>query len=108
MEQTMLRSEAVKAIYSGAPFSAEFIKADRKRGVGGELVEVKNWVKKREPKGPADQPLAPKVSKAKGKNPNSYDNRTVLIFNPANRLTHPIPVHMILIQTFNGKRVING
>jgi hypothetical protein len=45
MVETILRSEAMREIDSGVSFDLVFITADRRRGTGGELIEVKDWQK---------------------------------------------------------------
>lgn len=82
----------------------EFVTADRKRGTGGELIKVENWAKH---KGTAVQERLPaKTANGKLKTANSI--KVVNIHNPFNRIAHPIAVHLLLILTFNGKRVLNG
>jgi hypothetical protein len=99
------RSDAVRLIFSGELFTAEFVTADEKRGTGGDLIEVRDWQllrKTRIEEGPgSSDPVA-------GKMPNHDLHHTVVIHNPANRSVHPITVHTKLIQVFNGKRVLNG
>ena len=43
--QTILRSDVLKLIESGEPFSMEFVTADRRRDTDGRLINVENWVK---------------------------------------------------------------
>jgi hypothetical protein len=45
MEATILRSEVLRQMDTGAAFTLQFITADRKRGTGGELIKVENWTK---------------------------------------------------------------
>lgn len=109
MEAVVLRSEVLKQIADGDPFDMEFVACDRKRGTGGELIKVKQWLKM----GTGDKvPLMPgqlrKTAKAITRNPHHWENKTINIYNPNNRALHPIKVHFRLIQFFNGKRVING
>lgn len=110
MEGTILRSQALQEIDTGEPFDMEFVACDRKRGTGGELIHVKGW-QKMSARGQAEQ-MPGRIRKAAismlSKNPNHWEHRTINIFNPLNRGTHPIKVHFRLIQFFNGKRVLNG
>jgi hypothetical protein len=105
MNATILRSEVLKQMDSGEPFTMEFIKADRKRGTGGELVEVRNWVKKTN----GINEARPLQKRSAGKLVG-YSGRikVVNIHNPFNKIAHPMGVHLLLMQTFNGKRIING
>jgi hypothetical protein len=105
---TIMRSEVVRQIESGEPFTMEFVKADRRRGIAGELVKVENWIKK--PGQPVEDTIpgkyTPKASKTK--NPGHYTHGTFNVHNPGNKIQHIIKVHTVLIQTFNGKKVVNG
>jgi hypothetical protein len=103
---TVLRSDVLSAAESGESLDLIFVTADRRRGTGGEIIEVKNWRKV-----DFDKPKTNGKSHTKTitrKNPNHWENKTINIFNPNNRLQHPISVHFRLIQFFNGKRVVNG
>lgn len=105
MNATILRSEVLKQMDSGEPFTMEFVKADRKRGTGGELVEVRNWVKKTNginEARPLQKRSAGKLVGYRGR------IKVVNIHNPFNKIAHPMGVHLLLMQTFNGKRIING
>lgn len=92
---------------SGEPFSMTFITADRRRGTGGEIVSVKNWIK-------ASTPVegVVKTSKKKrlisqlilAKNPNHYENKTRNIRN-LRKLKEIRKIHIRLIVKFNGKKV---
>ncbi len=97
-------------IDSGEPFTMEFVTADRRRGTGGELILVDNWVKMH---GQAVEEARPGSMRRRKmeellKNPDHTNNKTFNIYNSGNRLLNPIKVHYRLIQTFNGKRVTNG
>ena len=106
---TVLRSDILKILDTGEPFDMEFVTADRRRGTGGKLITVKGWVKQKEqpvedrPVGqhtPAKQRLV--------KDPAHRKNGTINIKNPGNKHVHPHKVHVALILTLNGKKVING
>lgn len=106
MTGTILRSEAMKIIHSGVPFSAEIVTADRRRGTGGDLLTVKNWMKVNK-----ENAIAGDIGINLGdtvRDPNHHLHKTVNIFNPANRKHHPTKLHFRLLVTFNGKRVLNG
>lgn len=109
MEQTILRSEVLKLADTGEPFHMIFVTADRRRGTGGELIEVKEWVKMS-----ADAPreMLPGKTRRKAmdmtRSPNHWAHKTINIWNPNNKKVHPHKVHIRLIQFFNYKRVING
>jgi len=109
MEDVVLRSDVMKELATGDHFSMIFVTADRKRGTGGELIEVRDWQKM-----DTDAPVHKmpgrirKTISAMKKNPNHWVNKTINIFNPNNNHVHPHKVHFRLIQFFNGKRVLNG
>ena len=109
MEETILRSAALKEADNGEPFDMVFITCDRRRGTGGELIQVKQW-QKLDTVEQAEKLPGPirKTAVAMAKSANHWVNKTINIFNPNNRSLHPIKVHFRLIQFFNGKRVING
>lgn len=104
----ILRSEAMKIVMSGQPITMEFVTADRRRGTGGDLMLVKNWMKILHNL-PADK-IPGKYSRKykRVKERHNYDNRTFSIFNPADPRQHPVTVHFRLIHTFFGKTVLNG
>ncbi len=110
---TILRKDVIAAIQNGEPITMEYVTADRRRGTGGDLISVDNWLKVS-----TDVPKEPTLRQAQGDNPllSGHDrhtdpdhaiNGTVNIYNPANPGIHPHKVHWDLIQFFNGKRVIN-
>ena len=109
MEETILRSDVMRQIDSDGSFSMEFVTCDRRRGTGGELIEVKSWQKLN---ASADIEVLPGQARQKArqmiKDPNHWKNKTINIWNPLNRSLHPHKVHFRLIQSFNGKRVVNG
>lgn len=106
MEETIFRHEVLEAMDTGDPFDLVFITADRKRGTGGQIKRVENWVKiKRE--------NDPNVSFGTGtsmtglnKNPDHTRHNTFNICNPANPGQHPYKVHWRLMIFFNGKRIL--
>jgi hypothetical protein len=104
---TILRSEVLKQLDTGEPFQMEFVTADRKRGTGGELIKVENWAKHK-----GNPPIERRPSSPLGGNQRGALKpatiKVVNIHNPFNRIAHPIAVHLLLILTFNGKRVLNG
>jgi hypothetical protein len=109
VEQTILRSEVMKIADSGELFDMTFITADRRRGTGGEIIEVSNW-QKMDNDAPVERMPGRfrKTVRAMAKNPNHWIHKTINIFNPGNKMIHPYKVHFRLIQFFNGKRVLNG
>lgn len=84
--ETILRSEALRLIETGEPQSFVFVAADRRRGTGGRLIQVENWV----------------MTGA------DFKKGTFNIKNPGNKHAHPMTVHSALILTLNGKKIING
>ena len=107
--EMILRSEVMKLADTGEHFDMIFVTADRKRGTGGELIEVRDWQKM-----DTDTPVEKmpgrfrKTARAMKRNPNHWEYKTFNIFNPNNNHVHPHKVHFRLIQFFNGKRVLNG
>src|SRR5689334_18661276 len=109
MEQSILRSDVMKLIDNGDEFDMTFITADRKRGTGGELIDVKGWTKMN-----VQDPIEVLPGRFRRKartmirNPNHWEHKTINICNPTNSRMHPHKVHFRLIQIFNSKRVLNG
>lgn len=95
-------------INKGQPFNLEFVTADRRRGTGGDFMSVKGWMKLRDdlPKEARPGHYTPKYM-AKRDNQHHL-NKTFQVFNPAHRHAHPITVHFRLLQSINGKRIMNG
>lgn len=109
MEETILRSQALKEADNGEPFDMVLVTCDRKRGTGGKLVSVKQWQKLDTAEVAERMPgHIRKTAIAMVRSPHHWKNKTINIYNPNNRTLHPIKVHFRLIQFFNGKRVING
>lgn len=109
MEDVVLRSEVMRVIDEGDPFTLLFVTADRKRGTGGDLIEVRDWQKiSKDTVVEALPGRQRKTVRAMIKDPNHWENKTINIHNPNNRALHPTKVHYRLIQFFNGKRVLNG
>jgi len=104
--ETILRSEAKREIDTGKPFNLAFVTADRRRGTGGEYIEVKNWQKVKEDPAPEALPGKPALKPELTKKPDHWIHKTFNIFNPANPKQHPIKVHYRLMDVFNGKRII--
>ena len=105
MQHTILRSEVINTMDTGQPFTMEFVKCDRKRGTGGELVKVEGWQKM---KGEAAGEVSPGDHPKRGSGSRPRPIKVVNILNPHSRLHHPIGVHVMLMLTFNGKRILNG
>lgn len=107
--ESILRSDVLKLIDTGEPFTMEFVTADRKRGTAGKLIRVENWIKVKQP--PVDQRGGTSAAPAPSgtfKDPNHYGNGTINIQNPTFKQLHIHKVHSALILTFNGKKLING
>lgn len=92
---------------SDEPFSMTFVTADRRRGTGGEIISVKNWVKASTPVEGVVNPSKKKRILSQlilAKNPNHYENKTRNIRN-LRKLNEIRKVHIRLIISFNGKKV---
>lgn len=94
-------------INNGQPFTLEFVTADESRGTGGKLIEVRNWMKLRNNMPVGTLPGYTKKFTPK-KDSRNHENRVFRIFNPANKTVHPITVHYRLMQSINGKKILNG
>jgi hypothetical protein len=109
--QHIKRSEAVRQIYSGQTFTMQFITADEKRGTGGDLIEVINWqiAGHDDHDDPGAGASRTNVSaSAVQRIPNHDEHGTINIENPGNRSLGIKKIHIDLIQTFNGKLILNG
>lgn len=111
MDATILRSDVLKILDNGEPFEMELVTADRKRGTGGDLIELRGWQKivgDRQPAGNNSKFNIQNSTLAPTRNPNHRTHKTINLHNPNNPRLHPITAHIRLIQFFNGKRVLNG
>lgn len=106
MSYTILRHLVLEQIDNGQPFDLVFLTADRRRGTGGEIREVKGWAKVKFD--PAETRLPGQFSKKREllKDPAHSTHKTINIFNPANDRDHIIKLHWRLMVFFNGKRII--
>lgn len=95
-------------INSGKPIDLSFITADERRGTGGDLIEVKKWLKMRDDHKPGEAPSGYTPTFTPKKDRQNHLNKTFTIFSPANRAVHPITVHYRLMTRLNGMRIING
>lgn len=105
-EQTIFRHEVLKELDGGEQFDMVFITADRRRGTGGKIKRVSNWVKI---KGGEPVSRLPGEFSRKGgakKNPQHLEHKTINIYNPVNPGDHAMKVHWRLIIFFNGKLVL--
>lgn len=93
---------------TGKAFDLAFITCDRRRGTGGEIRHVTNYVKfkgetishrtrNRQIKTMINSPV---------RNPNHLQHKTVNIYNPFDSRQHPYTVHWRLMCFFNGKRIV--
>lgn len=105
MDATILRSEVLKKINTGDPFDLEFVTANRHTGKGGEVIKVQQWAKV---PGSAVEEKRPGSFAKTTSTSTQRETKTILLHNPQNRATHPIPVHIRLITFYNDKRIING
>jgi hypothetical protein len=107
MEETILRDEVLRLIDSGDPFDLVFITADRRRGTGGSIKRVENWLKIKGEAAEANLPgVFKQVKDPVTRNPYHLQNKTFNIYNPANPGDHPIKVHWRLMIFFNQKRIL--
>lgn len=95
--------EVIQHIDSGMPFSMTFVTADRKKGTGGQIRTVHNWVNCNIADMPEPVLRRNKMFQA-SKVPNHQQHKTKNIMNPATRDIRK--VHIRLITEFQGKRVV--
>ncbi|THU34250.1 hypothetical protein FAM09_24845 [Niastella caeni] len=107
-QQTILRHEVLKELDTGNLFDMVFITADRRRGTGGKIKRVSNWVKiiggEQVSRLPGE--FSRITSLSLKKNPSHGEHKTINIYNPGNPGDHATKVHWRLIIFFNGKRVL--
>ncbi len=109
LSQVIRRSEVIRTIRTGEPFTLEFVTADERRGTGGQLIKVVDWQKiTADPAKEGSPGQLQTPSSALPKDPQHHVHKTFNIYNPKNSREHPIKVHYRLIVTFENKRVING
>ncbi len=93
---------------SGQLINISFVTADRRRGTGGKLIEVKQWAKVKEQTPDQNahpgQMHTPKRDLAR--DPNHGLHKTFNISNPQNHSIHIHKVHYRLMVTLNGKTII--
>lgn len=96
--------DMLQEIDSGQVFDAVFVKADRRRGTGGEIVKIRGWIKcPSEVYSPAH--VSTPAHGGKKQKPNHYLHKTRNIMNTRNHLVKR-KVHTRLICIFNGKQVV--
>lgn len=108
MEETILRSKAMQIIDSGELFDIGFVTADRRRGTGGEYIQLKQWCKVKQDT-PNQEVLPQDIRPPKkdlARDPNHRANKTFNIWNPRHSSAHIHKVHYRLFDRFNGKRVL--
>ncbi len=96
LQQTITIKEVLTDMGSGQPFAIEYCSYDKKRGTGGELINLSNCT---HPK----RQQSPTTGDNRGKVKNHYANATRNIYPQEG---HPIPVHIYLITKFNHKTVV--
>lgn len=79
-----------------------YVTADRKKGTGGQIKHVQNWV--RCDLAAMPEPVLRRNRITTEKMPNHIEHKTKNIMNPATRDIRK--VHIRLITEFNGRRVI--
>jgi hypothetical protein len=98
---TIPLAQVLKHVDSGLPFDMLAISADRRRGIAGKKIELRKWTKNHQPQN-STQPKG-RVHQAIRRDPNVFDNKTRILFNPKNGSKKT--VHIKLIKIFNGKEV---
>lgn len=98
---TVSIQEILEHMDAGLPFSMIYVKADRKRGTGGQMVSVERAHKSGHNLKDG-QRVTPSAIKKAAKNPNHSQHFTRNIVLPDREVR---TVHPDLIITFNGKEV---
>lgn len=102
----ILRVDVLKRMDAGEIFDMIFCTADRKKGTGGEIIEVKGWMKitGEQLASSGSQVLRKKAARL-FKDPDHKRNKTVNIRDSRNP-NRVRKVHTKLIGFFDGKRVV--
>jgi hypothetical protein len=102
----ILRTEVLKTLDAGEVFDITFCTADRRKGTGGEIIEVKGWMKitGEQMASSGSQIIRKKAADLK-KDPEHWKHKTVNIRDSRNP-NRVRKVHARLIGFFNGKRVV--
>jgi hypothetical protein len=101
----VLRADMLREINAGEIFDMVFCTADRRKGTGGEIIEVKAWMKVSGEQIVTDGKIRHKTINKLAKNPNHYSNKTINIRDSRNP-NRVRKVHVRLIGFYQGKRVV--
>lgn len=99
--------KVIAHIDSGQHFDMVYVTADRRRGTGGELESLKNWVKHNtfDSKKPTDrEPKSRIATSLRDCNPQNFRHKTRNVINLKSRKIQKL--HLKLIVEFNGKNVL--
>ncbi len=107
MEEVISRYDALMEIDTGKAFSLVFVTLDRTRGTGGELREVTNWVKVKQPLEAIQLPGRALNKQEKRNVKQAKGIKLFNIYNPNDARQHITAVHYALMLFFNGKRIID-
>jgi hypothetical protein len=101
-------SEVLRQMEEGEErFTIRFVKADKRRKTGGQIVEWHNCqLSKRRVVGFKRLPVAAKVTENTSKMPAHYQNATRNVVQ--GNSSQPRKVHIWLLLSFNGQRVVLG
>jgi hypothetical protein len=101
-------SEVLRQMEEGEErFTIRFVKADKRRKTGGQIVEWHNCqLSKRRVVGVKRSPVAADATESISKMPNHYANATRNIVQ--GNSSQPRKVHIWLLLTFNGQRIVLG
>jgi hypothetical protein len=106
-KETITLTEVIRQLDTGQPFNMVYITADRRRGTGGEIETLKNWVlhnaQRPSPKGSKESKsrIAAKLYECK---PDHFFHKTRNILNLKSRKIQKL--HLKLIVEYNGKNVL--
>jgi hypothetical protein len=106
LPQVILKAEVLEMMDSGEPFDLVFCTADRHKGTGGEVIEVKQWVKVsgEQLRMSGSKVIRKKADKLK-RDPDHIKNKTINIRDLRNP-NKVRKVHIRLIGFFNNQRVV--
>lgn len=103
MEQDNITIKELLAVMeSGQAFRMTYVQADRRRGTGGKMVDVKDAVLSQHAV-PSGKKLTQAAIQKASKSPNHSEHftRNIVLLN-----RDVVKVHILLITSFNGKRVL--
>lgn len=103
-QETITLDKVLDFFDTGLPFNMVYVTADEKRGTGGDIVTLSQWIKCTKEALPSGILRRNKISHSSTTQVSDAENANRLIYNPQTQDIRA--VHIRLICEFNGKRVI--